>query len=351
MHSRREKWCYLNSLTITRGAEKRSIELWQGDLTKIAPEEAVDILVVSSFSNNYWPMPGTLIGALHKKGISVQKLSEDKQEDLRATCSCWLSKEIQSKDPGIQFKHILCFEPSYKVGKPTDVVGDIFRSLVPFIISDSHPMQVAMPLVSTGNVGEPVGEMVEALFTAAIHWMESGLPLQRLKIVEIDPLKAAEIKGAFSIVKRHHQRNAVGIGYQPNYDIFLSYSHENTADANWLIEQIRQLKPDVRIFVDYQGLQPGVAWQEKLYRCIDDAHKVIAVYSPAYVKSKACQEEFNFASLLHSRQGEKTLFPVLLYDTQLLPHMSKWQYLDCRVADQDKMLEACKKLVSELSVQ
>jgi hypothetical protein len=337
----------LDSLTIMHEGDTRSIELWQGDLTQMTNTEAVNVLVVSAFPNSYIPMEGTLIGALRQKGVSVGLLSKDKQIDLRETCSCWLSKKIESEDGGIQFERILCFEP-YILGSPPDVVGDIFRCLAPFIIGDLQVTRVAMPLVSTGDAGESVAEMVEAIFTAAVHWMENGLPLEQLKIVEISPFKAAEIKGAFAILKKQYLQASASNQRGPKYDIFLSYSHKNTQDADWFIEGLKTLKPDIRIFIDHEELEPGVAWQEKLFRSIDGSRKVLTLYSPDYIKSKACQDEFNFASLLHSRSGQKVLFPVLLYETDLLPQMGKWQYVDCRVADKEKMQAACNRLYREL---
>ena len=339
----------LDSITIHHDTEERIIELWQGDLTEMPPEEAVDILVVSAFPNSYLPLQGTLIGALHQKGISVKALSNDKQVDLREYCSCWLSKEVKAEVRGIQFDHILCFEPA-NLGSPADVVGDIFRSLVPFIIGDMQVIQVAMPLVSSGNKGASVSEMVDALFTAATNWMENGLPLKRLKIVECSPMKAAEIKGAFEILKRHYQKAVAEKKRKTQYDLFISYSHKNADIANSIVEDLKALKPDMRIFIDHQELIPGIAWQDKLYRSLDDSRMVLTLYSPEYVISKACQEEFNFTSLLHARSGEKVLFPILLYDTDLLPQMSKWQYIDCRVADRTKVRAACQQLFQRLAI-
>ena len=44
----------LDSITI-RGREPKQIELYQGDLTSLTPEEAVDLLVISAFPGNYMP--------------------------------------------------------------------------------------------------------------------------------------------------------------------------------------------------------------------------------------------------------------------------------------------------------
>lgn len=338
----------LDSLTIPRGIDTRSIEIWLGDLTEMEPLEAVDILVVATSPGSYAPVPGTLVGALDRKGVSLERLSKNKCGDLREPCSCWLSEKLPVKEPGIQFDRILCFEP-FLLGSPTQVVGDIFRSLIPFVMGNGHPIQVAMPLVSTGNAAAVVADMTEALFTAAVRWLEHGLPLKRLKIVEKSPTKAAEIKGAFAILKKHYQRATYRKLNHPKYDVFLSYSRVNANEAGVLIDELKRLKPEIKIFQDRNDLDPEIAWQAKLCRTIVDARKVMAVYSPNYVASKACQEEYNFARLLDGQSTENILFPLLLYPTQLMPHMAKWPYVDCLEADQDKMRAACLKLVQELA--
>ena len=49
-------------------------------------QEEYDAVICSSFKNNYYPLPGTLIGALYKeKNISVTDLAKTPQIDLR-TC-------------------------------------------------------------------------------------------------------------------------------------------------------------------------------------------------------------------------------------------------------------------------
>ena len=51
------------------GAE-RSIMLYVGDLAALPAHEAVDILVVSAFPNDYVATPRSLIGALHRDRYS-----------------------------------------------------------------------------------------------------------------------------------------------------------------------------------------------------------------------------------------------------------------------------------------
>src|SRR4051812_18551508 len=122
---------FLESIAVNGGA-KRVIELWQGDLTELSATERVDALVVSAFPNDYIPTPGSMIGALDRNGVSVLELSGDKDIDLRATMSCWLSRDIDTVNAELGFHRIIVFEPRVR-GEPPEVVGDIFRFLMPIV--------------------------------------------------------------------------------------------------------------------------------------------------------------------------------------------------------------------------
>ncbi len=329
-------------------SDHRCLELWCGDLVDLPASNAVDILVVSAREGSYRPSPKTLIRALWEKDISLEALAKDKLFDYRDSASCWLSKPIQSNAPGIYFKQILCFEPK-KDECPEDVVDGIFRSLVPFVCGKNPLQNVAMPLVSTGRVARDTIDMMDALFGAAVKWLENGLPLKRLLIVENDESKALIMQGAFEILKKRYHKT-VKPAASPMYDIFISYSHQNTEQMRIIEKELKQLRPGLRIFIDRLELQPGMAWQEMLFRSIDSSRKVIALYSPPYLDSANCLYEYNIARVLHIRSKKEILFPIFLYSTQapLPPHMSEWQYEDCCEADEEKLRKACKKLVEQL---
>jgi hypothetical protein len=347
------KMILLDTLKIYSGSQEKLIELYQGDLTNLTPEEAVDVLVVSAFPNDYNPTQKSLIGALFRKRVSVEQLAKSKAVDLRETFSCWMSQEIVPLHPEIQFKRILCFESSAR-GTPPSIVGDIFRALAPFLGGDPPMSTVAMPIVASGAQGYGISEMLPPLIDAAVHWMALGLPLKCLKIVERLDFRAAEARELFAELKKKHLSapfEATPIETTPNskYDIFISYAHEDATAASMIAKELQSLQPGIRIFFDRMSLNVGAAWQPEIFEAIDACRKVLALFSPSYLQSKVCKEEFNIAWVRSREADEDCVFPIFLFSTPLPTYMKYRLYVDCREGDENKLREACSNLVSALS--
>jgi hypothetical protein len=153
---------------------------------------------------DYTPTSGSLIGSLERKGLSVQALAESKEIDLRASFSCWLSREFTPEDSGLRFRRILCFEPLVR-GRPPELVGDIFRALTPILAETPDLKTVALPVVAAGDQGYSVAAMLVPLLEAALHWLENGLPLNCLKIVTHSDAQAAEALHVFSGKKAEYR--------------------------------------------------------------------------------------------------------------------------------------------------
>jgi hypothetical protein len=336
----------LDTLEVFCGSEKKRIELYQGDLTNLKQDEAVDVLIVSAFPNDYTPTPSSLIGALQKKGVSVAQLATKKEIDLREVFSCWLSQEIVSPDPGIQFKHILCFEPLYR-GSPPEVVGDIFRSLAPFLGGDPPIASVAMPLIATGDQEVPISEMLPPLLDAAVHWMALGFPLKCMKIVAHSNVKVENAKRLFSQLKRKCSSTHLKKINTFKHDIFISYARENVDAAALINKELKSLRHTMQIFIDRKSLKVGAAWQHEIFEALDSCRKVIALLSPEYLNSKVCKEEFNIAWARSRETDENILFPIYWYSAQLPTYMKVLQYVDCREGCKDKLTSACKSLLSD----
>lgn len=348
----------IDSIPVYHHGVDRAVNLYTGDLAAIPAHEAVDVLVVSAFPNDYLPTPTSLIGALHRVGVSVADLARDKEVDLRSFSSCWLSRPIET--PGTNFRRILCFEPAHR-GSAPEVVGDIFRSIVPFATGTPPVRKIAMPLVASGDQGEPAEAMLESLVDAAVHWLEGGLTLDTIKVVLRESDATPALRATFARAKRQPAKAGAapdesaegdGPGEQNDpahqFDVFISYSHKDKAAADQLVAALRANRPSIRIFLDRQELRTGSAWQQHIFESLDASRKVVCLFSPDYVSSKVCTEEFNIALMRHRDVESGVLLPVYLRTTGLPGYMRMLQYEDVREGDSIKIVASAGKLASVL---
>ena len=53
-----------------------------------------------------------------------------------------------------------------------------------------------------------------------------------------------------------------------SYDVFISYSHQNKEHADKVLQTLRSLDLELKIFIDTSGLNTGTSWQQKLYNSL-----------------------------------------------------------------------------------
>ena len=353
----------LGRIDVVSGDATRSIELYEGDLSALPHDHKVDVLVVSAFSNNYLETSGSVIGALNRRGISVRDMATEKAMDLRSERSCWLSSPV-ADEPG--FRHLLCFEPLRSNLAP-EVVDDIFDSLDQLVLGEYRDASVAMPVVSTGDMGVPLESMFPALLDAAIERLRIGLPLRTLKIVEFDSHKAAQLEQMFAdYVARKGTRiearpRRTAIGPSPafetldatdgpvGWDCFVSYSRKDNALADTFVQLLEREFPKARIFRDSESIHQGVGWISTLADAIDSSRCFVAVLSPDYFDSKWCRREFD-AAIIRSDQGDdELLYPIYWREDKDAPSLYlTFNYVNCIETDIGKLEAATKKLATRL---
>ena len=335
----------IDSITVREGGAEREVQLLVGDLTRLDPDDAVDVLVVSAFPDDYVPTPTSLIGKLDGVGVSVADLARDKAVDLREFSACWLSRPLER--PDLHLSRILCFEPARR-GKAPEVVGDLFRSIIPLAAGDPPIKRIAMPLLAAGDQGESPMVMLRALANAAVCWISNGLTLECVKIVLGSKWRdRPEPEDTFAEVKADLLREPLGPPHGFLFDAFISYSHQDAAAVGGLLDDLRLHRPDLRIFVDRLELKLGAAWQQHIFESLDDSRKVISILSPDYVASRVCQEEYNMAVLRHREAGGGVLLPVYLRTTEMPTYMKLIQWEDARESDRDLVAQAANRLAQE----
>ncbi len=337
----------LDTLDIPSAGGIRRIELLAGDLSDIPVEHAVDALAVSAFRGNYVPVPGTLIAALDRRGLAVDELARDKEFDLLDVSGCWLSRSIDK--PDLNFRRLLCIEPSTQKEAP-DAVGDVFRSLIPYVTGEPWISRVALPLLSSGNQGFDPMAMLRAILDAAIHWLSTGLPLDVMKIVVFEGSPPALIAQALQVFRSYSaevDRLSDEQQVAPDvHDLFVSYSHKDSAAVETLVAKVKALAPDMRVYIDRAQLDVGSAWQREIFEAIDASRRIVCLYSPDYLASKVCQEEYHIA-YLRNRENPGVLTPAYLRTTRLPSFMKLVQYHDVRECDSARLDDLAHRLVGK----
>lgn len=339
----------LEAMTVKGPGQSSEIRLLKGDLSSIPPDHGCDVLVVSAFPNDYAEVRGTLIAALAHKEVSVGALAQNKEIDLRDVSHCWLSHPLDRED--LHIGRILCFEPERR-GRAAELVGGVFRSLFPFVASEPWVRRIAMPLLASGQQGQPEEEMLRAMLDAAVHWSSVGMEFERLEIVLWSgkaPASVDRLRRVFATIREGTGRGAgldpaLAPGGQERYDLFISYSHQDASFVTALRAELQRLSPGLRVFIDSSSLVVGAAWQQRVYQALEASERVLCLYSPEYLTSKPCLEELHLAILLN-RERDGLLVPAYLRSATLPAYMRLIQYHDIREGDPSRASELARWLL------
>jgi hypothetical protein len=114
------------------------------------------------------------------------------------------------------------------------------------------------------------------------------------------------------------------------------------------VRELRSRRPALRVFVDRLELRPGAAWQEHIFDSLEQSRKVICAFSPDYLASKVCKEEFNIALFRHREATDGVLLPVYLYTAELPTYMKLFQYEDVREGDRMRIAQSAVNLLKQL---
>jgi len=382
----------LSEIKIIGSPSGAILQLLLGDCTAIPEEHNADILVVSAYPNDYTPLPGSLMYCLHEKGIDIGELSRNRAVDLVPQLGCWLSQPLSSEQQKeFNFKQILCFEPSRQAGSPETVVGNIFRCINNFVFDDDNNA-IAMPVLATGWQKVPMATMLPALLDTCIFWLDTGIPLDYIKLIVHTDAQAHEAMPFFEKVRQQYTashgpaadtapppkpkmaRNTLhgfagggnGGGSAPavaplppttqaptvstppttaDFDFFISYSHNHTPQVAELVSAMKARNSNLNIFYDRDTIPPGGLWIRQISDAIMRSKYVICVLSPEYRNSDVCWDEFQCAKAKEYRTKKPVIKTInFVADTDMPLIMSVYSYIDCTEADMAKLRAAVAEL-------
>ncbi|WP_254301244.1 hypothetical protein [Ralstonia solanacearum] len=196
----------LDSVSIDHpGSIARNFNLYVGDVADMTSHN-VDVLAVSCLPGDYTPSPGSVLGALAARGVSVQAMSGNKAANYEPDLPCWISNPVSNPQPGIAFSRVLVYEPVSPATNSVNLVSAVFTALSAF--RGSTQTSVAMPLLSTGSAGADPSLIMRALFFAAVSWgSRAAFPLSTINLVlyQGNPQLNAQLQTLFASLKNSYQ--------------------------------------------------------------------------------------------------------------------------------------------------
>ena len=301
---------------------KTQLEICVGDILDCESKE-VDFLVLSAFPDDYTKTEGSVIGKLSKIGVDVEQLARCKERDMRETWSCWVSREIEGASQPV--RRIVCFENAFvrrggfsaskAAQNPADLVGDVFRSLREFLLSEPGRKAsiVRVPLLATGDQKHDRLDMLRAIVRQAFLHLQFCGSIERIQIFLRPNTKWLHPLLVEAGCVIHGCRTEFPAAEQSNlYEYFISYRHADGAIKDRLIAAIRNKHPGINLFVDKEKLEPGSFWKAELLRAMSQSRQVVCLVTDSYPEAPECMDEFHMAFNFNSRR-KGFLRPILSF--------------------------------------
>lgn len=182
----------INIISVQTSSGTKTIEIYKGDLANFKLQ--TDLLAFSSFINDYYPLDGTLIGALERKfDINIGLLAINTPFDFRKSLNCWVSEEIQDT----YFKRLLCLEGINNEimmnGNADELFQNIFATLSLLNFKNIPSSSITLPMLGTGSQGVKFKHVVKSFMEIAVDALKKNTFLDTINFVEINESHACKI--------------------------------------------------------------------------------------------------------------------------------------------------------------
>ena len=129
---------------------------------------------------------------------------------------------------------------------------------------------------------------------------------------------------------------------QPNFDVFISYSH---IDKEWASKLRQDLsRYDLTVWIDNEQIRPGSFIVSALEKATAQCKAIALITSPQSLHSGWVNEEYNRAiNLINSERSEVQLIPLILRDVELPAFLKSRLFVDFR--SNENYAESVCKLV------
>lgn len=273
---------------LTSGGEVKEFRVMSGSITAL--EADYDIAVCSAFQGNYYPLRGTLIGALFDdKRVNVDSLADDRELSMDEL-GCWLSKPTRSNFTRIACVEIKALGREFSMPAVSDALLKRSFSSLRMLLEQAElrgiPMsRVVLPILGTGaqllSVSEVAGPLLKQLFYA----LETIDSLKSVTVCEYNEKKAIEL---LELVERMVAKT---VDHSP--EVFISYSSKQFKEAS----EIRSVLTEAGIscWMAPDSIPGGSQYWQEIPIALANTKVLVLLLTPDAESSKWVPKEVNTA--------------------------------------------------------
>eukprot|EP00178_Gracilaria_changii_P020777 TRINITY_DN606_c2_g1_i1.p2 TRINITY_DN606_c2_g1~~TRINITY_DN606_c2_g1_i1.p2 ORF type:complete len:825 (+),score=110.20 TRINITY_DN606_c2_g1_i1:747-3221(+) len=331
----------LNYINVNRKDYTGRIELLQGSVEGLAPEDETDLLIVYLRKRGqYKANQDSALAALNRAGYSLADLEKETkpQPSYRRHYHCWLSRPLPKPRPtGLEFKRLLVYEdPGEELTRDDNIVLDIMKCLTTVIGGDVQIQSVLIPL--SGALLSPSlrKHFVKAAVEVAHSWLQMGLPVREVKILLPDTDITKDIETFEKVKMKMMDTKEFQIHQNINYDVFFSYAEGDKDAATEMMEYLRSKNDTIRIFDseprEVSVRQRGVVNLETI-EAISQSRIFLSLLSDDYFHSVECTEAFSLAYCRDFDSQGNFIIPLFWRSCDLTPlarRLVATEGVDCR---------------------
>lgn len=335
----------------------KTISVLSGDIAELDRE--LDVMTVSAFKGSYYPSFGTMIYALNKKGVSVQKLSEKPKIDLRAVCNTWLSEPVSASE--LPIRRIGCVDMLplrlvTKYGGPeTDVLASVrsyFCMLDIASLSGVELKTLGMPILGSGHQGISDAFISKPIINECLSFLQRNESIREICVIEYNAQKAENfartLRESYSILQNNMDTEKQQEASVERPLAFISYASGDRNVADNLCAKLEA--SGIRVWYAPRNVDRPVyatAIVEAIARC---SHFIV-ILSQNSLGSEHVLNEIDLA-FQELKRGIR-FYPMKLDDRELGPsfkyYLSRQHWMDATLPPLEARLEEfVDKIKSEL---
>ncbi|MBQ7364144.1 MAG: toll/interleukin-1 receptor domain-containing protein [Clostridia bacterium] len=273
---------------ITQNGEHKEFRILSGSISTL--DENYDIAVCSAFKDNYYPLRGTLIGALYRDlYLSVQSLSQNKAIFLEQS-HCWLSEPTDTALRRIACVEITELDDAWYDEAVNDALLKRSFSSLRMLLEQAEWQGIAvgrivLPILGTGaqllSVSEVAGPLLKQLFYA----LETIDGISSITVCEYDRDKAEELATLVKEMLKPTPKNAP--------DVFISYSSKQLEEAKKMREALATA--GVSCWMAPDSIPSGSQYWQEIPIALANTKVLVLLLTPDAESSKWVPKELNTA--------------------------------------------------------